>query len=224
MSIIEHILRIITPYDCLGCGDEGALMCKRCASQHLEKLPERCYRCYRLTPGSITCQTCRQHSVLKAVYVRSSYTSLARDVIHKLKFNYARDAAKLIAVEIYRVLPSLPDNMVITHVPAVTTHIRQRGFDQSALIARELSKLTGLPHINALARLGQVRQVGANSSTRRSQLQGVFRPLSKSAYAGLPVLLIDDVTTTGSTIELAGLCLRQAGAASVSAAAFAQAK
>jgi ComF family protein len=143
--------------------------------------------------------------------------------VHELKFSFAKDAARKIAEELQTVLPLLDAETVIVHVPAASSHVRRRGFDQSALIARELSYLTGLPHVHVLARLGQQRQVGASSKIRQQQMKHAFRSIAGSVVTEVPVLLIDDVLTTGSTLEAAALTLRRAGAKTVSAVTFAQA-
>lgn len=222
MRIIEHFFRLLAPDECLVCRAEGSLLCDICVVGCLESIPERCYRCYRATELSRTCPLCRHHSVLKYVWVRTGYTESAKEIVHELKFNYARSAAKVIASEISTHLPVHEANIIV-HIPAASSHVRQRGFDQSALVARELSALLHIPHINGLARKGQARQVGSSSILRRQQMKGVFRPLSLHTIKGANVLLIDDVLTTGSTIESAALALRVAGAKSVSAAVFAQA-
>jgi len=223
MKIIEHFFTLIAPDECLVCGAEGSLLCVACSSVKLQKLPERCYRCFKQMAGYKTCLSCRRHSVLKYVFTRTEYDQLAKNLIYALKFSFTKSAARPIAREIAGLLPPLPKNTVIVHVPAATSHARQRGFDQSALLARELSKLLNLPHIHALARIGQQRQVGASRSVREQQMKNAYRALSLSVIKDANILLVDDVTTTGSTLEAAGLTLRRAGAASVSAAVFAQA-
>lgn len=224
MRVFEYFFQVTAPHDCLLCGVEGRLVCDECERASFTRLPERCYRCYRLSPENKTCPVCRHHSVLKNTWVRTIYDEPARKLIHALKFTHAKDAAAVIAAGIYTTLPELDPETVITHVPSATSHVRKRGYDQSALIARELSRLTGHRHINTLARLGQQRQVGATRVTRQQQMVGAFRPIATSVILSLPILLIDDVLTTGSTLEVAGLSLKQAGAQTVSAAVFATAR
>lgn len=224
MLIFEYFFKLVAPHNCLLCGDEGRLVCRQCTSTHLISIPERCYRCYRLSPQHKTCLTCRHHSVIRNAWIRTQYDEPARKIIHALKFTHAKDAAAVIAAELFSILPVLDPDTVITHVPAATSHVRRRGFDQSALIARELARLTGHRHITTLARKGQQRQVGATRQTREQQMRSAFRPISISITKGSHILLIDDVLTTGSTIESAALALKSAGASTVRGAIFAAAR
>jgi competence protein ComFC len=224
VKLIEHFFRLLAPDECLNCGVEGSLLCIRCAKSELQDIPVRCYRCYRLSPGSKTCNVCRHHTVLKSVWIRTGYVQAAKKVVHELKFNFARDAARLIAREMATTLPVPLVNTVLVHVPATTKHIRHRGFDQSALIARELSHILNVPHVHALSRLGQQRQVGSTRSVRLKQMDGAFRVVSLHAVQNEHILLVDDVLTTGSTLESAAHALKMSGVKTVSAVCFAQAR
>lgn len=223
MKIIEQLFRFIAPDECYACGKEGSLICKMCEPAAYVRPPARCYRCYRQSDTAATCPACRRHSMLKNVFVCTLYTKEAREVVHRLKFGFTKSAAEHIARHMAEVLQPLPPDLIITHVPTASSHVRQRGFDQSALIARELAYLTGVPHIHTLARIGQQRQVGANRALRLTQMKDAFRTVSKECE-GAHVLLVDDVLTTGSTIESAALALKSQGAKSVSAVVFAQAR
>jgi ComF family protein len=109
---------------------------------------------------------------------------------------------------------------VIVHVPTTAKRTRQRGYDQAKLIAGELSRITGLPRFDCLARSGKARQVGASRAERLKQLQAAFR--LKKPVAGKHIVLIDDVVTTGATLEAAAKVLHVNGASSVHAIVFAQ--
>jgi ComF family protein len=219
--IAERLIALIAPHVCKGCGAEGHLLCGTCANG-LQSVPPRCYRCQRITKDFRVCTSCRSQSSLFAVWPCTAYTPLPKAVLHSLKFERAQAAARDLAAAMAAKL-DLVGPLVITHVPTVPARVRKRGYDQAALIARELAHLTGIPYIPLLARTGSGRQVGQTRLQRRRQMEGAFRPTAAQVLQNGHVLLVDDVLTTGATCEAAARTLRQAGAKRVSAAVFAAA-
>ena len=94
---------------------------------------------------------------------------------------------------------------------------------QIRLIAKALARRTGLPYAPALRRLGQHHQVGSNRQQRRAQLKQAYRCVQNYAIQDQHVLLIDDVLTTGATLEAAGDAILASAAKRVSGLVFAQA-
>jgi ComF family protein len=218
MGPIERLLALIAPHLCVSCGAEGALLCLDCAV-NLMPVPSRCYRCGRVTDDFRTCPACRASSDLFAVRPVTVYEGAAKDVVHKLKFERARAAAIDIAYTIV-LGAAVPEDVVICHVPTADARVRERGYDQAALIARQLSRLTGRPYAPLLLRTGQQRQVGKQRTTRREQMKDAFRTIAMPVPPP-HVLLVDDVLTTGATCEAAARTLRHAGVKRVSAVVFA---
>jgi predicted amidophosphoribosyltransferase len=97
-----------------------------------------------------------------------------------------------------------------------------RGYDQAVLIAQSVAERSSLPYATALARKSDGRQVGANKYDRSIQARSAFRPTKQYFIQNKDILIIDDVVTTGATMEAAAAVLKQAGARSVSGAAFAR--
>lgn len=219
MGIIEEIFNIFAPHQCLLCRTEGSLLCRPCTAR-LTKVPERCYVCNRWSEGFRTCAACRRRSPLFSVWAVTSYEGTAKDLLHAVKFARAKAGAGVIA----RVLSdtrSLPKDMLITYVPTAQSRVRVRGYDQAALIAKQLSVRLGSPYLPLLARTGGQRQLGQRREVRKKQMADAFRPLGNIDLQDRHVLLVDDVLTTGATCEAAARILRQAGAKRVSAAVFA---
>ncbi len=224
MRLVEHFFRIIAPANCLSCGAEGSPVCAWCTESALPEVAGRCYRCNKLTKNSATCLPCKRSTPIRHLWIRTEYTAVARVLVHAMKFKYSLEAAELIAHELVNTLPALPPQTVVVYVPAATSHVRQRGFDHAKIIAQELARELGLAYAPALARTGQARQVGATRRQRLAQMEGVFRVRQPYLVNSLPVLLVDDVLTTGATIESATRVLKTAGAKSVDAVVFAGAK
>lgn len=122
---------------------------------------------------------------------------------------------------------SLPLRTIIVPAPTATNRVRMRGYDQSALLACNLASRIGALYDPLLCRIGSQKQIGANRAQRQAQLQGAFytKPQYRSHHdvQGAHIILVDDVVTTGATLEAAAEALRAAGARSVEAVVFAQA-
>lgn len=224
MNYVEKILAIITPHDCLLCGQEGALLCIWCAPDAFVQIPERCYRCQRLSKDAGVCTKCRRQSPCKNVWVGTEYTETAKQLVQVVKFAHKREGAVIIARYLHEQLPYLAD-AVIVPVPTASTRVRERGFDQAQLIAQELARLRELPCQQLLVRQTAVRQVGAKRQERIRQMDNAFRLSWRSQDVGhaKQILLIDDVLTTGATLESAARTLREAGHKNLYGAVFAQA-
>lgn len=224
MRIIEQFFRMIAPSECLGCSDEGSLLCRWCVDDKLPVLESRCYRCNSLTSDFRSCVHCRRKGALSRVWQRTEYADTSKELVHRMKFKFSREAAEIIARELAELLPALPADTIIVHVPTITSHMRQRGLDHAKLIAVEVSRLTGYKHYPALVRIGQHRQIGSRRQQRIVGIQGSFRISKVFPVKDLSVLLVDDVVTTGATLEEAAKTLKAAGTKTVNAIVFARAR
>jgi ComF family protein len=155
--------------------------------------------------------------------VAAHYEGVAKELLHKLKFERARAGALPAAVALDSVLPQLPADILVCHIPTANNRIRRRGYDQAEEIVKELCRLRGWRRKKVFLRSGSARQVGATRKERFAHLEKALRLDRDIELSGLRVLLVDDVTTTGATIETAAKILKRAGAKSVDAAIFAQA-
>ncbi|SRR6266568_3979600 len=218
--MLERFIALIAPHDCLVCGTEGRLLCAACAAQ-LPMAVSRCYRCQRATPDFRTCTSC-QTSPLHAARAVTPYQDIAKALVWRLKFGRAQAAARDIA-PLLRLPSDAGHERLLVHVPTATSRVRQRGYDQARLIARRVSALHGIVCVPALVRHGQQRQVGMSGDARREQLRGAFRVTLPGLVSGKHVILIDDVLTSGASLESAAAALKQAGTWRVDACVFAQA-
>ena len=152
-----------------------------------------------------------------------AYGDLARGLAIRLK--YGRKVAIARTMARY-MTPLVGDGgeRVLVPVPLHRTRLWQRGFNQSALVARELSRRLGIP-ADPLA-LRRVRRTpplkGMSPLQRRRTVAGAFKVRDKGAVAGKTVILVDDVLTTGSTAEACARTLKRAGAARVELVSWAR--
>lgn len=222
MFILERLVSTIAPHVCLRCGDEGAVVCDWCLPDFATPLPSRCYKCRAQSINSLVCGKCRRESRLKHVWVRTSYEGLAKQLIHDFKFVRKQAADQPLARLTAECLPFLPSEVIVTHVPTASKRIRQRGYDHARLLARALAHGHKLTYLPLLTRAGSARQVGSTRGARLVQLSDAFRIMQTDRIRGASVLLVDDIVTTGGTLEAAARCLKQGGANQVDAVVFAQ--
>ncbi len=146
-------------------------------------------------------------------------TGPARRLVHDLKYRYYRALAPLMGRLLTQAFPALSFDACFP-VPLHRSRLRERGFNQSELLLRELPLP---PQPGALVRVRRTeRQVGQRLNERRSNVAGAFA-YSGPSLAGCRVALVDDVVTTGATAQECALVLRDAGAREVWVIAFARA-
>jgi ComF family protein len=146
-----------------------------------------------------------------------AYDDLTRSLALRLKYGRKVAVAKTMARYMAPLVGEQPDGAVLVPVPLHRGRLWQRGFNQSAIIAAELGRRTGLAS-NCLA-LRRVKRTpplkGMSHQQRRRAVAGAFRINDPSAVAGRTVVLVDDVLTTGSTANACARELKRAGASRV---------
>lgn len=179
--------------------------CRRCGLPLAATEAEECGRCLADPPG------------LDRIRAALAYDELSRQVALKLKYGRKVALARTMARYMAPLKEAGIDSAVVVPVPLHRTRLWSRGFNQSALVARELAKAWGLP-VDAMA-LQRTRRTppmkGMSPAERRRTVGGAFRVRDKQAIVDRAVILIDDVFTTGSTAEACAKVLRKAGAGRV---------
>jgi ComF family protein len=179
-----------------------------------------CWRCGRPNAGGRTCLDCSSYTALDGVSIAARYEGGVKDLILQLKFHRARAAARTAAVLVLAALPDDPAAEVVTAVPVSPARHRERGYNQSELIAKHVAAHLDLPFRRLLGRSGSAHQLGMNRQARLRQVSGAFfvvRPVT-----GQRVLVVDDVITTGATLAECASVLQTAGADEVRGAVVAR--
>lgn len=145
------------------------------------------------------------------------YDELTRSLALRLKYGRKVAIAKTMARYMAPLIGTQPEGAVLVPVPLHRGRLWQRGFNQSAIVARELSRCTGIESDGEL--LKRVKRTpplkGMSLQQRRRVVAGAFKVHDRSAVGGRTVILVDDVLTTGSTANACARELRRAGAARV---------
>jgi ComF family protein len=152
--------------------------------------------------------------------VGAYYDGPIKELILQFKFHRLRAATETAAGLILRRAAEWPEIDMVTSVPVAPSRYRERGYNQSELIAKAVARQAGLPYQSALVRLTATHQIGLDRQSRFRQVAGAFRAIR--ALDGRRVLIVDDVVTTGATLSECAAELRAAGARDVWAAAVAR--
>lgn len=220
MRILESLIRTLSPSCCILCNEEGSLLCLECFNNNIPIRKSACFWCNSLTLDGKTCQRCRAKTSLSGAIIPFRFGDEISQLIYKLKYDGNRDVARLFANQMKDYVP-LERFDVVTFVPTTGVSQRRRGYNQAQIIAQELTKQTGLELQNLLLRNQHIDQIGLNRSGRLAAVEGNFIPTSRSAM-GLRILIVDDVITTGATINECAKALKANGAKSVWALAIAK--
>lgn len=211
-------LDLLYPPRCALCEKHGSFICDAC----LDSLPRaegrRCDVCWLPLPGP-ACAACAEHPTaltrLRSVY---RYEDGVRSLVHAFKFRGQSSLGKPLAAELARCYADhgLAADVIVP-VPLAVARKRGRGYNQASLLAREVSRQTGAPAAEALRRWGNAtpQAQSATAEERRLNVVGAFEVGRPGDVAGRRVLLIDDVATTGATLNACAVELLNAGAAEV---------
>lgn len=208
-TMIERVLQIVAPHPCSGCGKLGTVLCNDCKYDIIHEPFLGCILCGVPNNDGI-CSN--HHSPIEKSLTISVRSDALEDAINRLKFQNTKAAARSLAELLDWSLPVLPGGIEIVPIPTARSHIRKRGYDQMDLIARHLSVLRGLPVSRVLERHGNATQHTSNKEKRLEQAENAYSMTDASVVRGRTLLLLDDVVTTGSTLQSAAKVLTGAGA------------
>ena len=229
-NVWDGLLYVLLPNTCYSCKRDlhwqsKEPLCRECAAAIKPVGPLYCLRCGKpLSDGGAHCYQCRgskaEHFKCKIIRSAMVFGPQARGVIHAFKYADQPYLSSYLAGWMNKEwdkYPDLKEAQLILPVPLYKKKQRQRGYNQSELLARELAKLRNLP----LDTASLIRSRNTPSQTklgregRLQNMSGAFSCVSPAAVKGKIVLLIDDVATTGASLEGCAEALKAAGAKKV---------
>jgi ComF family protein len=227
VSIAQKLISLLVPPLCASCGEpelDGQAVCADCLGRLVRLRDPRCGQCGApVARRCSSCVECRGRTLaFDTAWSPVTYEGVARSLVTTLKTRGAVVAAGFMAGEM---AARAPDRLLscdaLVPVPAHAGRWRRHGFNHACSISIELGRRIRLPVLDLLTRERSATQVGLERSARLRNLQGSVR-VRKGAPAGR-LVLVDDVYTTGATLDACARCLREAGATEVAALTFARA-
>ncbi len=223
-TILEKLLQYIAPHECIICCNEGYTLCSSCVFDVIDEGFSRCLACNMPTLDYAICTWCIKKSPLSHAFILGSYEDELKQLVRLLKYEHVRQIATDIIEAWQAILPLFPKHVVVTYVPTSARRQRERGFDQAALLAKALAKRKSLSYQSLLTRKGSTKQVGASRRQRFLQANVMFELNASVSLKDKTIILVDDVITTGATVNAVATKLRKAGAKQIIAVAIARQK
>jgi ComF family protein len=214
--LVEAALDLALPPRCLGCGARDRWLCADCAASLPPLGAARCRVCAVPLAGPLVCPSCyRDPPHFAALHAPLQHDGLARELIHALKYRGQRHLAAPLGQLAAGALPGRDYDLVVP-VPLHPLRRAERGFNQSELLADQLRHQLQLrkPPGSLVRVRSTVPQVGKDRLHRWENVRGAFA-WRGAPLDGRPLMVVDDVATTGATLEACAAALKSAGSGPV---------
>jgi len=228
--ISNFLLELFFPSFCINCRREGTLLCGDC--RHVLEISGHhyclCQKPFRLPPASArgTCQSCKGRGLAGLFFALPfGEKALTKHLIYKMKEKpYLKSLAPVFASLIAEHLlltennkESVWHNSLLIPIPLHRRRLKERGFNQAQEIAKELSTLINVPMAStALVKEKEtLSQKKLSAAERQENVKDAFVIKNPDLISGKKIFLVDDVYTTGSTMEACAKVLKKAGAKQV---------
>ncbi len=222
-GILGAVDKLLFPPLCLACGERmdsaSQVLCEQCLERLVPILENYCLKC-GAPLEDYNCEPC-SHLDFVFDFARAAfvYQFPTQELVHSLKYDSLTSSAAFFSralLEIPAVNRFGEGFDCVCAIPLHRVRKRERGYNQSELLARKLASLLGLPFVQPIYRRVYTRsQTNLSRQARLENLAGAFALRRKSDIARKRVILVDDVFTTGSTVNEASKLLKDAGAARV---------
>ncbi len=212
-------LDLLFPQKCAGCGREGSLICQSCRRSLPGIVPPLCPRCGRPQPSGVLCPSCVSwQAQIDGIRSPFRFDGAIRQAIHQLKYRNVRALASPLSqlLKEYLLANTIPGEVLVP-VPLHGKRLRERGYNQAVLLAKALGKSIGLPVVEGCLVRQRHTPPQARTSTADERRQNVADAFicRDERLREKQVLLIDDVATSGATLNACAIALKASGARSV---------
>ncbi len=218
-----NIIDIIFPKNCFGCKKAGWYLCKQCV-QKARLAKQTCIECAKPAVDGMTHIRCKRPWGLSGCLSVWKYQGAIRTAILKLKYKFAKEIAEELSCHIadylQKEITALPEDCLLTSIPLHRRRSNWRGFNQGEEIGKLVADKMGWKFCSdVLIRKSLKRpQTELKGDERKENINGVFALNSSfklSAFSHQPIIIFDDVLTTGATMKEGVKVLKRNGAKSV---------
>lgn len=227
-NFTKKIFDILFPLHCISCGISGTPLCRACQKKIKRLENNTCSFCGIISLGGITCQRCLAKHHLKQLVSFAPYDDpIIKKAIWKYKYDSLFELARplsdlLIRIFFYSGLANNKETVLLVPVPMHFKKERIRGYNQAALLAQNISTKTGISLAEDLLtkqKNNQPQMQLPKKAARLRNVRGLFQINRESAWSKntkLSIVLVDDVATTGATLDACATTLVKAGFTDVS--------
>lgn len=216
----REVIDLFFPRLCVGCGKVGDFICIKCSKKLSRLLPPVCQRCGKPESSGAYCRECwGKHNDLNMIRSVFVFEGTIRSAIHEFKYRNLRSIAGCLSryMADYFLEQHLAADVLLP-VPMHENRLKRRGYNQSELLAGRIAGIISVPARGDLLR--RVRDNKPQTRTacaeeRRSNMRDAFACTS-SEVSGKDVVIIDDVCTSGATLEACAAALKLKGANKIS--------
>ncbi len=199
--------------------EDGNGICSECQKTLPKIVGQVCFRCgtpiHSIDRYCDLCKKAKPYEMARSCY---EYRGKIVTLIHNLKFHNAQYLAEDFAKDLCELYKNKKyDCDIIVPVPMTAQRLKSRGYNQAGLLANELAKLINLSiDENNLLKIKDTKsQVGLDFRERKDNLIDAFKTKDRKFFKGKKVLIVDDIFTTGATIECCARALKKGGASQV---------
>jgi len=215
------LLDLLFPVFCLNCGQEGDHLCQECLDLLIFRESLHCLKCKKQNTENSLCPECASDYHIDKILIAGDYENkILAKLIKGLKYKFVIDYAEILGNFLSNYLVEKSElnfsNVAIMPVPLHKKRLRWRGFNQSEKIAQIISKNLNLNLDNQnLIRIKHKKaQAKLNEEQRRKNIKNCFE-FAGDNLKSKNIILVDDVTTTGSTLDECARILKENGAENI---------